>query len=51
LLADPRRAAAIGRAAHERVAERYLVPTHLGRYLALLDRLAAPVGAPVGDPA
>jgi glycosyltransferase involved in cell wall biosynthesis len=39
LLDDPARAAAIGRAAHERVRERYLGPRSLLDYFALLERL------------
>jgi trehalose synthase len=39
LLVDPVRAAAIGRAAHERVREHFLGPYHLGRYFELIARL------------
>lgn len=39
LLLDPRRAAAMGRAAHERVREHFLGPYHLDRYFQLLERL------------
>jgi trehalose synthase len=50
LLADPGRAARMGGEARRRVAERYLLPTHLGRYLALLDGLVAPATGESGGP-
>jgi trehalose synthase len=44
LLLDPRRAAQIGRAAHERVREQFLGPYHLDRYFELIQRLTAKRG-------
>lgn len=46
MLADPDRAARMGRAAHDRVRTAFLEPRHLAEWVGLLEALPSPVGPP-----